>query len=101
MHANAELRFPLIEAALTPIGVIGGIRGIFFAGLGGAWFQNQQALNPCTGNANTFRFSNSSTVRCDKVPVGYTTDAFGGLAGVPNPVTGVKPRFAIWIGYDF
>ena len=29
--ANAELRFPLIEAALTPIGVIGGVRGVFFA----------------------------------------------------------------------
>jgi hypothetical protein len=27
VYANAESRFPLIEAALTPIGVIGGIRG--------------------------------------------------------------------------
>ena len=26
--ANAELRFPLIEAALTPLGVIGGLRGV-------------------------------------------------------------------------
>src|SRR5262245_33525500 len=42
VFANAELRFPLIEAALTPIGVIGGIRGVFFAGIGGAWFNNQQ-----------------------------------------------------------
>src|SRR3989442_5473732 len=33
----------LIEAALTPIGVIGGIRGVFFAGIGAAWFTNQQA----------------------------------------------------------
>ena len=33
--ANAELRFPLIEAALTPIGVIGGLRGVAFANLGG------------------------------------------------------------------
>ena len=30
---NAELRFPIIEAALTPIGVIGGIRGVFFANM--------------------------------------------------------------------
>ncbi len=43
VFANAELRFPLIEAALTPIGVIGGIRGVFFAGVGGAWFR-QPAL---------------------------------------------------------
>ena len=34
--ANAELRFPLIEAALTPLGVIGGLRGVFFANFGGA-----------------------------------------------------------------
>ena len=33
---NAELRFPLIEAMLTPIGVLGGVRGTIFAGVGGA-----------------------------------------------------------------
>jgi hypothetical protein len=39
--ANAELRFPLIEAMLTPVGVLGGIRGVFFAGMGGAYFDGQ------------------------------------------------------------
>ena len=39
--ANAELRFPLIEAMLTPIGVLGGIRGVFFANLGGSHFIGQ------------------------------------------------------------
>ena len=34
--ANAELRFPLIEAALTPIGVVGGLRGVAFFNFGGA-----------------------------------------------------------------
>ena len=38
---NAELRFPLIEAMLTPIGVLGGIRGTFFFGLGGASLNDQ------------------------------------------------------------
>jgi hypothetical protein len=33
---NAELRFPLIEAMLTPLGVMGGIRGVFFANFGAA-----------------------------------------------------------------
>ena len=33
---DAELRFPLIEAMLTPIGVLGGIRGTFFFNVGGA-----------------------------------------------------------------
>jgi outer membrane protein assembly factor BamA len=35
---NAELRFPLIEAALTPLGVIGGLRGVFFANFGAAGY---------------------------------------------------------------
>jgi hypothetical protein len=36
--ANAELRFPLIEAALTPLGVIGGLRAVMFANLGASQF---------------------------------------------------------------
>jgi hypothetical protein len=39
--ANAELRFPLIEAMLTPLGVLGGLRGVFFADLGAAGFNTQ------------------------------------------------------------
>jgi hypothetical protein len=35
---NAELRFPLIEAMATPIGVLGGIRATLFADIGGANF---------------------------------------------------------------
>jgi outer membrane protein assembly factor BamA len=35
---NAELRFPLIDAMATPIGVLGGVRATLFAGLGGAHF---------------------------------------------------------------
>ncbi|PYR91797.1 MAG: hypothetical protein DMF84_15755 [Acidobacteria bacterium] len=38
---DAELRFPLIEAALTPIGVIGGLRAVAFANLGAAGFNGQ------------------------------------------------------------
>ncbi|MDA1184285.1 MAG: hypothetical protein O2930_06535 [Acidobacteria bacterium] len=38
---NAELRFPVIEAMLTPIGVFGGIRGVFFANMGGGSFDGQ------------------------------------------------------------
>src|SRR5215212_755613 len=36
---DAELRFPLIEAALTPLGVLGGLRGVFFANFGGAGYE--------------------------------------------------------------
>jgi Tol biopolymer transport system component len=38
---NAELRFPFINAMLTPIGILGGIRGVFFANMGGASFEGQ------------------------------------------------------------
>jgi len=38
---NAELRFPLIEAMLTPLGVLGGIRGVFFANMGGGHCDGQ------------------------------------------------------------
>src|SRR5258708_17173069 len=70
IFANAELRFPLIEAALTPIGVIGGIRGVFFAGIGGAWFSNQSTPNPCTGESNSFKFAVSNSTSC-QVPTRY------------------------------
>jgi outer membrane protein assembly factor BamA len=36
---NAELRFPIIEAALTPIGVVGGLRGVFFANFGASGYE--------------------------------------------------------------
>jgi hypothetical protein len=39
--ANAELRFPIVQAMLTPIGVLGGIRGAFFVNVGGAWYDGE------------------------------------------------------------
>ncbi len=42
---SAELRFPLIEAMATPIGVLGGVRGTFFFNFGSASF-NGQDFNP-------------------------------------------------------
>ena len=47
---NAELRFPLIEAMLTPIGLMGGIRGAFFFNLGGASLNNQPFRWLATGS---------------------------------------------------
>ena len=72
VFANAELRFPIIEAALTPIGVIGGIRGVFFANIGGGWFKDQDY---------TFATSKDETV----TPItGYQADAAGNLIGGPD-----------------
>ena len=87
MFANAELRFPLIEAALTPIGVVGGVRGVFFAGIGGAWFSNSPATNPCTGESSSFKFATNNPALC-QVPTGYKTDVLGNPVIVTNPQTG-------------
>jgi hypothetical protein len=152
MFANAELRFPIIEAALTPLGVIGGVRGVFFADIGGGWFNNQG-----------YKFATSSSEQFTPI-VNYQRDAAGQLlqdpqTGLPIPIYGTpqtisgfrlkdgrasyglgletfalgfpihfdwawrtlfnkdwenvifasdggsanfrKPRFSIWIGYDF
>jgi hypothetical protein len=52
-HVNAELRFPLIEAMLTPIGVLGGIRGTFFFNVGGASL-NGSSFKLSSGSAEVF-----------------------------------------------
>jgi hypothetical protein len=89
VFANAELRFPLIEAALTPIGVVGGVRGVFFAGVGGAWFNNQPTSSPCAGASNEFKFFNNTTANC-QVPTGVKIDAATGQpVFTRDPVTGV------------
>jgi outer membrane protein assembly factor BamA len=41
VYADTELRFPIIEAMLTPIGVMGGMRGVFFFDVGAGWFNHQ------------------------------------------------------------
>jgi hypothetical protein len=41
-YTNAELRFPLIHAMATPIGILGGIRGVFFFNFGGAGLEGNQ-----------------------------------------------------------
>jgi WD40 repeat protein len=87
VYANAELRFPLIEAALTPIGVIGGIRGVFFAGIGGAWFANQPSADPC--NTSGYKFATSGAEVCKPV-TGYQSDPLTGLPVLVDSGTG-KP----------
>src|ERR1700730_1256906 len=88
LFANAELRFPLIEAALTPIGVIGGVRGVFFINGGGAWFRNSTTADPCTGGNSSFKFLSNTSEGCKPV-TGGQTDAFG--FPVPNPANPQLP----------
>jgi outer membrane protein assembly factor BamA len=86
VFANAELRFPIIEAALTPIGVVGGIRGVFFANIGGGWFNDQPSgavASNCGDPKLTYKFFSNNTMVCTPV-LGYVTDAAG--FPVPNPI---------------
>jgi hypothetical protein len=57
-YGNAELRFPLINAMATPIGILGGIRGVFFFNVGGAALDNQ-----------TFKLWDKNPFRIDPVVV--------------------------------
>ncbi len=73
--ANLELRFPMIEAMLTPFGVVGGLRGVFFANLGASGFNNQP-----------FRVLSTSSESVQPL-VGYTVDGFDLLPVLGDPVT--------------
>ena len=67
--ANAELRFPLIEAMLTPLGVLGGIRGVFFANMGGGYFRARHDYKFCTSNSrDRTRRSSATRTRSPVIP---------------------------------
>ena len=80
--ADAELRFPLIEAMLTPIGILGGVRGVFFFNIGGAGFNDQP-----------FKIASSADQLVRPV-LGFTTDQSTGVAtpvlGPPSQVSGFR-----------
>jgi hypothetical protein len=145
---NAELRFPIIEAALTPLGVVGGLRGVFFAGLGAAgydgvpmnvWSTRDTVVTPLLDFEQTFFgpvpvFGEPTAIPGFKLidgrasyGIGLQTFALGfpihfdwswrtlfnrayedyvfAYQGRVNGQFGSdwfrKPRFSMWIGYDF
>jgi hypothetical protein len=96
---NAEFRFPVVHAALTPIGIIGPIRGVFFFDFGGLWFNDEK-----------FRVFESGSLRLQDAlsSYGYGIEFF--LFGYPfhfewvyrtdfkdKQYSGVN----FWIGFDF
>jgi hypothetical protein len=89
MFANAELRFPIIHAMLTPIGVLGGIRGVFFANIGGAWWNSV----PGSGvPAYKFATSQPETVTPSVVQTDPATGFQFLVPGQPVTVTGFRLR---------
>jgi hypothetical protein len=96
VFADAELRFPLIEAALTPLGVVGGIRGVFFANVGGGWFSGQTGaagVNNCGDPKAGFKFLSREPMVCRPI-VGVEKDAFGNAILDPTSPSGVKLQYA-------
>ncbi|MBN2345909.1 MAG: BamA/TamA family outer membrane protein [Candidatus Aminicenantes bacterium] len=96
---NAEFRFPLVHAALTPIGIVGPLRGTFFFDLGGLWFQGED-----------FRVFKSGSLQLENAlsSYGYGIEFF--LFGYPLHVewvyrTDLKDSgysgINFWIGFDF
>ena len=133
-YTNAELRFPLINAMATPIGILGGIRGVFFANLGGAGlegipfnvFENNTFITDPIRDPNTgiiirppqriegFRLQDANA----SYGIGLETFALGFPLHFDwsyrtlfnkdweNYKYGSselfrRPKFSVWIGYDF
>ena len=149
--ADAELRFPLIEAALTPLGVIGGLRAVAFANLGASQFAQNKlqvysrdaisvqpiinytqdfftgAITPVFGPPQTIKgfrlvdgrasyglgletFALGFPIHFDwswrtLLNKGYEDYIYAYQATVDGVSSGSRwlrrPKFSVWIGYDF
>jgi hypothetical protein len=111
-HANAELRFPLIDALLTPAGFFGAVRGTFFAGLGGAAFSDEP-FQPFSCEPRISRLDGTPIDGCGlkDTAASYGFGLSFYLFGIPfhfdwSRLTDIShrlpgTRFDLWIGYDF
>lgn len=119
--ANAELRFPIIDAAITPIGFFGPLRGLFFVDMGGSYFIDQafsvfkserriSSLGRRCGPAGTSLCISDGFGLGDAVAsygIGLTFNFFGmpmnvnwsKLTDFATTAEGWKTDF--WIGYSF
>ena len=114
--ANAELRIPLIDVMLTPIGLLGPVRGTVFGGMGGAHYPDEPfkfwTKEPGVSFVNDSLFGQPVEGRHlvdGRASFGVGVEAF--LLGLPMhfdwswltdlKVRATSPRFQFWIGYDF
>jgi Tol biopolymer transport system component len=114
--ANAEFRVPIINVALTPIGLIGPIRGTAFIGAGGARFKGEDytfaSSDPGFSYINDPVFGEPTTgwrLVDGRASYGFGVQLF--FLGYPMhfdwtkftdfAVTSEGWDFNFWIGYDF
>ncbi len=97
---NAEFRFPLLHQALSPLGLLGPIRGVFFFDLGGVWYNEQKF--------RLFREGKGLTLEDPISSYGFGLEFF--FFGYPMHVewvwrTNLRKRdyygVNFWIGFDF
>ena len=94
-YANAQLRFPIIEAMLTPIGQLGGVRGTFFFDVGGAGL-NGTPFTIATKKDLTFTPNVNFTFN----PI---TGAVSLIGGDPQTITGFRladARASYGLGFE-
>jgi len=114
--ANLELRFPIVHAMLTPIGVLGPIRGTFFGGVGAAKIRGQSfefgTSEPGTSYVRDPVFGEPvSGFRLIDGRASYGMGLQFFFLGYPlhfdwSKLTDLKVatpgwKFDFWIGYDF
>lgn len=97
---NAEFRFSIIQLALTPLGIIGPVRGVVFFDLGGAWYNEQ--------DFRVFKSGDKLTLQDALASYGWGVEVF--FLGIPMHFEWVyRTNFDstnywglnFWIGYDF
>ncbi len=102
-YANLEYRFPLIDVIATPIGAFGGVRGVLFFDVGGAWFNDFESFD--------FYDEDSKRLRDGVASYGWglTTRLYGldfnwDFAKLYKPPVGLEDegfRTEFWIGTRF
>jgi hypothetical protein len=114
--ANAELRVPIINLALTPLGLIGPIRGTAFFGIGGARYKGEpytfSTSEPGFSYINDPVFGQPTTgwrLEDGRASYGFGLQLF--FLGYPMhfdwtkftdfAVSSNSWDFGFWIGYDF
>jgi hypothetical protein len=114
--ADGELRFPIIDVARTPIGLVGPIRGTFFGGIGGARYAGVpwtfSSSQPGTSLVNNAVFGEPVTgfhlvdgrasfgVGLEFFFLGYPLH-FDWSKFTDLKVTSSGSQFNFWVGFDF
>jgi outer membrane protein assembly factor BamA len=114
--ANAELRIPIIDVMLTPIGLLGPVRGTVFGGMGGAKYPGQPykfwTNDPGVSLVNDPLFGQPTEgLRLVDGRASFGVGIAAMLLGMPMhfdwtwftdlQVRSASSRFQFWIGYDF